>query len=215
MSYVIDDRIEAYAREHSTPEDPALAAIDAETRATMESPGMLSGHLVGGLLASLVSASGARRVLEIGTFTGYSALAMAAALPEDGRLLTCEVSDEHATIAQRNFDASSHGGRIELRRGPALETLASEPGPWDLAFIDADKTGYRDYYEAVVPALAPRGLILIDNVLWSGRVIEDPDDGESTRALRELNDHIRDDRRVVATILTVRDGLTLIRRAPA
>jgi caffeoyl-CoA O-methyltransferase len=174
---------------------------------------MLTGRVEGRLLETLVWATRPRLVLELGTYSGYSALAMAAALPEGGRIVTCEVSDEHADFAQRRFDASPYAARIELRRGPALDTIAALDGPFDLVFVDADKGGYVDYYEAVVPKLAPRGLIVADNTLWSGRVADPGEDDESTRALRAFNDRVRDDPRTVSTMLTVRDGITLIRLA--
>jgi caffeoyl-CoA O-methyltransferase len=155
-----------------------------------------------------------RLVLELGTYSGYSALAMAAALPPGGRIVTCEIAPEHAHFAQRHIDESPYADRIEIRLGPALETIASLDGPLDLVFIDADKPSYGDYYEAVLAKLAPRGLIVVDNTLWSGRVVELDDDAEeSTRALAAFNDRVAADERVVSVMLTVRDGVTLIRRA--
>ena len=213
MTAVPDD-LQAYTESHTTPTPPHLQALAAETRETQEQAGMLTGVVEGRFLEMLVFASGARRVLEIGTFTGYSALSMAAALPEGGTVTTLELDPERAAIAQRAFDASPHGERIEVRVGPALETLDSLEGPFDLVFIDADKTGYRGYYEAVLPKLADRGLIVIDNTLWSGRVLDANDDGsETTAALRDLNDFIAADERVIAVQLTIRDGITLVRRA--
>ena len=139
---------------------------------------------------------------------------MAAALPAGGRLITCELSTEHADFARRHIEASPYAERIELRVGPALETLGTLAGPFDLVFIDADKPGYRGYYEAVLPKLAPHGLIVVDNTLWSGRVLQVGDDAEeSTRALAAFNDFVASDPRVVCVMLTVRDGITLIRRA--
>jgi caffeoyl-CoA O-methyltransferase len=150
-------------------------------------------------------------VLELGTYSGYSALAMAAALPPGGRIVTCELSEEHANFAQRHIDASPYADRIDLRRGPALETVATLDGPFDLVFIDADKQNYVNYYEAVVPKLAERGLIAADNTLWSGNVAEDEDQSDATVALRAFNDRVREDDRVVCVMLSVRDGITLIR----
>ena len=140
---------------------------------------------------------------------------MARALPDDGRIVTLEVSEEHAEFARRHIDASPLGERIELRLGPALATIDAEPGPFDLVFIDADKGNYRNYYEAVLPKLGDRGLIAVDNVLWSGRVVQDAaaEDDESTRALRDFNEHVAGDDRVHAVMLTIRDGISLIRRA--
>ena len=176
---------------------------------------MLSGAVEGRLLETLVFVSGARRILEIGTYTGYSALAMAAALPADGDLITCELDPERAEFARRHFASTPAGARIDVREGPALDTIAQLEGPFDLVFIDADKPSYADYYEATLPLLAERGLIVVDNTLWSGRVLapgDGPDD-ESTRALAAFNDMVVADSRVVVVQLTVRDGVTLIRRA--
>jgi caffeoyl-CoA O-methyltransferase len=159
--------------------------------------------------------SGAKRVLEFGTYSGYSALSMAAALPSDGKVVTFEVSAEHARFARRHFGASPHGEKIELRLGPALESVAElRDQQFDLVFIDADKPGYLGYYEAALQLLSPRGLIVVDNTLWSGRVLDERDDdpSESTLALRRFNDTVAADERVVCTMLTVRDGVTLIRR---
>ena len=166
-----------------------MNALAEETRATLPSPQMMSGHLEGRLLEMLVHATGAKRVLELGTYSGYSALAMASAMEADGRIITCEYEDAHADFAQRHIDASPYADRIEIRRGPALETIATLEGPFELIFIDADKVNYERYFEAALPLLAPRGLIVIDNTLWSGNVLPEYDDGEpNTRALRELNE---------------------------
>jgi caffeoyl-CoA O-methyltransferase len=215
MADLVPEDVERYVDEHTTPEPEHLTALAAETRERMSAPQMLSGHVEGRLLETLVFTTGARRVLEFGTYSGYSALSMAAALPADGKIVTLEVSAEHAEFARRHFGESPHGEKIELRLGPALESL-SELGDqqFDLVFIDADKGGYLDYYEAALQLLAPRGLIVVDNTLWSGRVLPDRDDdpSESTLALRHFNDTVAADERVVCTMLTVRDGVTLIRR---
>lgn len=176
----------------------------------MSSPQMLTGPVEGRLLELLVFASGARRILELGTFTGYSALAMAAALPEDGWIDTCDVEPAHTDVARRYWERSPHGAKIRLHLGPALETIARLEGDFDLVFVDADKPNYDNYYEAVLPRLSERGLIVIDNTLWSGRVLE-PED-EATRAIAALNDKLAADERVVVVQLTVRDGVTLVRR---
>jgi caffeoyl-CoA O-methyltransferase len=210
MSFLVDETLEAYAQAHSTAPDPLLAELAEETRATMSAPQMLTGPIEGRFLELLVAASGARRVLEIGTFTGYSALSMAAALPADGRIDTCDIEPKHAEVAQRYFDRSPHGGRITLHLGPALESIAKLEGEFDFVFIDADKANYDNYFEAVLPRLAERGLIAIDNTLWSGRVL-DPQD-EDSRRIAALNDKLAADERVVCVQLTVRDGVTLVRR---
>ncbi|MDQ3978544.1 MAG: class I SAM-dependent methyltransferase [Actinomycetota bacterium] len=207
------DMIDRYATEHSTPEAPWLAALAEETRATSESHGMMVGPLEGRFLEFLVWLAGARSVLEIGMFTGYSALSMAAALPADGRLVTCEIDPERAAIARRHFDGSPFADRIEIRVGPALDTLATLDGPFDLVFIDADKSNYSNYYDAVLPKLADRGIIAADNVLWSGRVLDAEDTSDDTEAIRAFNAKVRDDPRVVNVMVTIRDGVSLIRRA--
>jgi caffeoyl-CoA O-methyltransferase len=211
---IVDPAVEQYAAEHTSAPDAALAALASETQATLRSPQMLTGRVEGRLLEMLVFAARPKLVLELGTYSGYSALSMAAALEPGARLITCELDPEHAEFARRHIEASPHAERIELRVGPALETLATLDGPFDLVFIDADKTGYRDYYEAALPKLGPHGLIVVDNTLWSGRVLhaDDADASEDTRALAAFNDYVVADPRVVCVMLTVRDGVTLIRR---
>jgi caffeoyl-CoA O-methyltransferase len=205
--------LDSYIEAHTTPDEPLLAELAARTHAELESPQMLSGTVEGRLLETLIFLTGARRVLEFGTFSGYSALSMAAALPEDGQLFTLELDPDRAAFARSYMDRSPHGSKIETLVGPALESVARLEGPFDLAFIDADKEGYVDYYEAALERLAPRGLIVADNTLWSGRVVDPDDTSEATVAIRRFNDHVRDDTRVRSVILSVRDGVTLIRRA--
>ena len=215
MAGLVPDDIDRYAAEHTTAEPEHLAAVAAETRERMSSPQMLSGHVEGRLLETLVFTTGARRVLEFGTYSGYSALAMAAALPDDGRPVTLELDPERAEVARRNFSRHPSGARIEVRVGPALESVrALGDERFDLVFIDADKAGYLDYYEAALERLSERGLIVVDNTLWSGDVVpeREPDPNDTTRALRDFNDFVASDPRVVCVILSVRDGVTLIRR---
>ena len=213
MPQIVDHDVERYAADHTTPEPPELRAVAQETHEKFGPwAGMLTGHLEGAFLRSLVAMTRARRVLEIGTFTGYSAMAMASAMPSDGRLTTLDISEEHVEVARRHIEASPWRDRIEIRVGPALESLAALDGPFDLVFIDADKTNYRNYYEAVLPKLADTGFIAIDNVLWSGRVLDASDTSDDTRAIVELNDFIVDDARVECLMLTIRDGVTLVRR---
>jgi len=202
--------LDDYVAAHSTPVGSLLDELEAATQASLTSPGMLAGPVVAGLLRFLVALLPARLVLEIGTYSGYSSLAMASALPEDGRLITCELSEERADFARSWFERSAHGARIEQRVGSALDTIATLDGPFDLVFIDADKAGYRGYYDAVVPKLSARGLIAADNTLRSGDVL-DPDD-DVARAIAAFNEHVQADSRTENVILTVRDGLTLIRR---
>jgi predicted O-methyltransferase YrrM len=214
MADIVDPRIEEYAVAHSTPEPAMFADLAAETRRSTSAPSMMVGALEGRFLSFLVTMLRPQLVLEIGTFTGYSALSMAGSLPPGGRIVTCDISEDHVAIARRHIDASPHRDQIEIRVGPAIDTLKGLDGPFDLAFIDADKTGYVDYYEAIVPKLSPGGVIAVDNVLWSGRVLDDaPADevDETTRALREFNDHVMADQRVECVMLPVRDGVTLVR----
>ena len=210
MSFLVDEAIEAYAEAHTTPQDPLLAELAAETRETMSAPQMLTGPIEGRFLELLVAGTGARRVLEIGTFTGYASLSMAAALPRDGRIDTLDIEPKHAEVAQRYFDRSPHGHLITLHLGPALDTIAKLDGEFDLDFVDADKANYDNYYEAVLPRLSERGLIAIDNTLWSGKVLDPPDD--DSRAIAALNVKLAADERVHVVQLTIRDGVTLVRR---
>jgi caffeoyl-CoA O-methyltransferase len=213
MLSLAGEDVERYVEAHTTPHSPAMEQLADEARATLPSPAMLSGLVEGRLLEMLVHSSGAREVLEIGTYAGYSALSMAAALPPGGRVVTCEIAAAHAEFAARHFAASPYGDRIDLRLGPALDTIAELPGPFDLVFIDADKPSYAAYYEAALAKLAPQGLIVVDNTLWSGRVLEaSAGADDSTRALAAFNDIVAADERVVCVMLTVRDGITLIRR---
>ena len=206
----IDKDVERYAFEHTLPESELLQRLSAETLATMAAPQMLTGRLEGRLLKLLAQLSGARRVLEIGTFTGYSALSMAEGLPEDGQVITCEIERRHADMARKYFQASPHGSKVEIRMGPALETLKTLTGPFDLAFIDADKENYPAYYEAVLELIRPGGIILVDNTLWSGLVLK-PYDRESV-AIDTLNKRLIKDERVENVMLTVRDGMQLVRK---
>ncbi len=212
MSPAVDPDLDRYATEHSTPEPELLRDVAAATRETLDAPQMMVGPLEGRFLEMLVHLSQPRRVLEIGTFSGYSALAMAAALPPGGRIVTCEVDPRAAELARTHIRASPWADRIELREGPALTTLARLDGPFDLVFIDADKVEYRDYYEAALPLLSERGVMAVDNVLWGRRVLSPDEHGEDTRAIAAFNDHVAADTRVVAVMLTIRDGVTLIRR---
>ena len=212
---LVSDAVEAYTAVHTTAPAEQLRALAEETRASLESPQMLTGEVEGRLLEFLVFLAQPRLVLEIGTYSGYSALSMAQVLPAGGRIVTCELDPERVQFAERHIADAGFGERIEVRQGPALETISALDGPFDLVFVDADKAGYLDYYESVLPKLSERGLIVADNVLWSGRVAvpASDDDSESTRALRVFNDHVAADERVVSVMLPVRDGVTLIRRA--
>jgi caffeoyl-CoA O-methyltransferase len=205
--------LEQYAAAHTTAPDGVLSALAEATRAELPRSHMLTGAIEGRLLEMLVFALRPQLVLEVGTYSGYSALAMASVLTEGGRIVTCELSDEFADFAQRHFDASPYADVIEIRRGSALETIADLPGPFDLVFIDADKPSYGRYYEAIVPKLSERGLMVVDNTLWQGNVVDDHDADDNTRVIREFNDGVLGDPRVVSVMLTMRDGITLIRPA--
>jgi predicted O-methyltransferase YrrM len=212
---IADSRVEQYAAEHTTPEPPWFATLAEETRHATTAPTMMVGTLEGRLLTALVAMLRPRSVLEIGTFTGYSALSMAEALPADGRIVTCDISEQHLAIARRHIAASPYAGVIEIRSGPALETIATLPGPFDLVFVDADKTSYSAYFEATLAKLAPDGVILVDNVLWSGRVLDPTITDPDTAAIRAFNDQVLADDRVEVVMLTVRDGVSLIRHRRA
>lgn len=212
MPDLVAAEIEKYAHDHSTPESDLLCRLREETHREMDCPEMLVGRSAGDFLRMLVRLCSARRVLEIGMFTGYSALMMAEGLPEDGRLLTCEVDPEAEAIARRYFAKSPHGHKIDIRMGPALQTVAAVRGPFDIVFIDADKENYSHYYEAALALLRPGGLIVADNVLWSGRVLDPAD--KNSDAIAAFNDRVQADQRVENSCLTVRDGMMLIWKRP-
>jgi caffeoyl-CoA O-methyltransferase len=159
----------------------------------------------------MVQVVGAKRILEIGMFMGYSALCFAEALPKDGTILTCEIDDESAALARAYFARSPHGRKIEVRMGPALDTMRSLTGPFDLIFIDADKTNYVNYYRRALDLISANGVILVDNVLWDGEVLLQPPPDERTAAIQELNRIVAADSRVTAVLLTIRDGVLMIR----
>lgn len=214
MESLLINGIEAYARDHSLAPSALANELEAYTNAHCQDPQMLIGPLEAAVLKLLLRVSGARGVLEIGMFTGYSALSMAEALPADGRIVSCDINPETTRVAREFFARSPHGAKIEPRLGPALATLAELRGePFDFAFIDADKENYIAYYEAILPLLRAGGIIVADNVLWSGRVLAPQK--ESDRALVAFNRHVHADTRVEAAMLTVRDGLFLIRKKSA
>ncbi len=206
---IVPEPIERYAEEHTTPPDPLLAELEAETRATLSLPEMLAGPVQGRFLEFLVHCLSAKRVLEIGTYSGYSALSMAGGLAADGRIDTCEIDEQRAEVARRYIARSPYADRVTVHLGPAIETIARLEGEFDFVFIDADKTGYIDYYEAVLPRLSEHGLIAVDNTLSGGRAV----DG-SRPEIVAFNEHVTSDDRVTSVLLTVRDGVTLIRRRP-
>jgi len=205
------DEVVDYVRRVGVREHPALARLREET-AGMPMAQMQIAPEQGAFMAMLVQLIGARRILEIGTFTGYSSTAMALALPADGRILCCDVSREWTDVAQRAWTEAGVRDRVELRLAPATQTLAElDNDSFDLAFIDADKTGYDAYYEGCLRVVRPGGLILIDNTLQDGRVADASADDENVRAIRALNDKIADDERVDSVLLPLADGLTMAR----
>jgi caffeoyl-CoA O-methyltransferase len=208
---MLDAALEDYLDHIATPLEPLLQENYEATYASLSSPGMIAGPVLGRLLRFLVAMLAPTRVLEIGTFSGYSALAMAGGLPPEGRIVTCELSSERADFARSYIDRSPWADRIEVRVGPALETVAALDGPFDFVFIDADKTGYPAYYDAVVPKLSARGVIAIDNTLRGGDVADPVSEGD--RAMAAFNAHVHADARTENLTLSVRDGVTLIRLA--
>ncbi len=212
----ISEELAAYVRQVGTREPDVLARLREET-ASLPQSGMQISTEQGAFLALLVELIGARRCLEVGTFTGYSSTAVALVLPEDGRIVCCDVSEEWTAIARKYWSEAGVVDKVELRLGPATDTLdellaSGAEGTFDLAFIDADKVGYNGYYERALRLVRPGGLIALDNTLWSGRVIDDDVTDEDTRAIRALNAKLADDARVTLCLLPVSDGVTLARR---
>ena len=211
MKELVPAEIERYAQAHSMPESDLCRELRAETTRRMEFSQMIVGPLEGAFLKVMTQVVGAKRILEIGMFTGYSALCFAEALPRDGTILTCEIDDESAALARAYFARSPHGRKIEIRMGPALDTMRPLTGPFDLIFIDADKTNYVNYYRRALDLISPNGVILVDNVLWDGEVLLQPPPDERTAAIQELNRVVAADSRVRAVLLTIRDGVLMIR----
>jgi caffeoyl-CoA O-methyltransferase len=208
MGRYVPDEIEEYAERYTTARWDGFDRLGAETEATREDHVMMVGAVEGAFLSFLVFMTRAKRVLEVGTFTGWSSIAMARALPPGGSLVTCDVNEETTAIARRYAEEAGVADRIDFRVGPGIETLAALDGLFDLVFIDADKEGYVDYYEAILPMLSPDGLIGADNTLFGSG---GPND-EITDAMSRFNEHVQQDDRVETVLLPIRDGLTLIRR---
>ena len=212
----ISDELAAYVIEVGTREPEVLARLREET-AAIPQHGMQIAPEEGGLLAILVELIGARRCIEIGTFTGYSSTAVALALPEDGQLVCCDVSEEWTSLARRYWVEAGVAGKIDLRIAPAAETLdrllaEGQDATYDFAFVDADKTGYDGYYERLLRLVRPGGLIALDNTLWGGAVLDQDADDEDTRAIQALNAKLAADERITLCLLPVADGVTLARR---
>jgi predicted O-methyltransferase YrrM len=218
QSIGLDDRLYGYLLDASLREPPALARLREETAAHPRA-GMQIAPEQGQFMQLLLKLVDARRVIEAGVFTGYSSLAMALALPDDGRILACDISEEYTAIARRHWAAAGVAAKIELVLGPARDTLdarlaAGEAGSYDFAFIDADKGGYLDYYERLLALLRPGGLIAVDNTLWDGAVADPADRSPDTVALREFNARLHADERVDLSLVPIGDGLTLARKRP-
>ena len=208
----IHELVQAYAERFTSPEDDLLKQINKETYATHAQPHMLSGHLQGKFLELISMLVKPRRILEIGTFTGYSAICLAKGLLNGGELHTIELKKEDAEVSTANFHKAKATDKIILHLGNALEIIPALPGPFDLVFIDADKVNYTAYYELVLPKVNKGGLILADNVLFHGEVLEDPVTGRNAIAIHEFNQHVQKDDRVDQVLMTIRDGLMLIRK---
>jgi caffeoyl-CoA O-methyltransferase len=213
-SKFIDPAIADYALDHSSgPDDVQLELQRVTAERTGQAAGMQIGDDQAVLLEILARATGARRAVEVGTFTGYSSLALARGMGPEGRLLCLDVSEEWTAIARAHWEKAGVADRIELRIGPALDTLRELPPVlFDLAFVDADKTNYSAYYEELLPRIRPGGLLLVDNTLWGGAVLDDKDDSDDTAAIRALNDRIAADPRVRVVLLPIGDGLTVAQR---
>ncbi len=213
-SFHVSPEVHAYLVQHGTPPDEVQRALIEETQKLGGISMMQIAPEQGAFMTLLARAIGARYALEVGTFTGYSALCIARALPDDGRLICCDVSEEWTAIARRYWEKAGLSEKIDLRIAPGLDTLRALPQQpqLDLAFIDADKPGYIAYYEEILERLRPGGLILVDNVLWLGRVADPDASDEQTLAIRGFNDHVARDSRVECVMLPVSDGLTLLRK---
>lgn len=209
-----DTAIEEYASRNTRAVDQVFLDLKEETYEKMSNPGMQVGQVEGTFLRLLVAMTGAKRVLEFGTFTGYSAMMMASALPAEGVLFTLDRDPEAVEIAKRYFARVPYGRKIRVIMGDARETVHDIEGPIDFAFIDADKEAYEQYYEATLKLLRPGGMIALDNMLWYGKVLDPPHDDKDANAIVAMNEKINNDERVENVLLTVRDGIMLVRKLP-
>ena len=207
----IDEGIEEYARLHTEPENDLLKELVRETHAMVLQPRMLSGHFQGRFLSFIAKVYQPSLILEIGTYTGYSALCLAEGLKQGGRLITIDVNEELETFTRSFFDRSSYKKQIDYRIADAAVEIPAIEGPIDLVFIDADKRNYALYFDLVIDKMRSGGLILVDNVLWSGKIIEEAAKDKSTQALRDFNTKVANDARVEPLLLPIRDGLFLLR----
>jgi len=209
---IVHPGAEQYAEHYTSPEDDVLKTINEQTGSNHPKAHMLSGHVQGKFLEFISTLLQPENILEIGTFTGYSAICLAKGLREGGALHTIEIRPEDANTSAANFALAQKDNLIHLHVGNALEIIPTIDLKWDLVFIDADKTAYIDYYELVIPRLSQRGLIIADNVLFHGQVLEEPIPGKNARAVEAFNKHVAADNRVEQVMLTVRDGLLLIKK---
>lgn len=210
MSGIVPEAIEAYIEQHTSERTPVFHDLARETRERMQMHTMQVGKVEGGFLKMLAQITRARRVLEVGTFTGYSALCFAEGLPSDGKVITCDIDPNATEMARRYWSQSPHGTKIDLKLGPALDTIRSLDGPFDIVFLDADKENYINYWEACLPKVPQGGLLAADNVLWSGRVLNPRD--KLDFAIDHFNKHVVRDSRVECVMLSIRDGITLARK---
>jgi caffeoyl-CoA O-methyltransferase len=210
----LEPAIEAYANAHSAGPDEVQRALIAETARLGPRARMQISPLQGSFMELFVRAMGARRAVEVGTFTGYSALCVARGLADDGHLLCCDVSEEWTSIGRRYWEKGGVAAKIELRIGPAIDTLRSLPDSeqFDVGFIDADKPSYGAYFDEIVPRLRRGGVLMVDNTLWSGRVADPSDHDPDTAAMRAFNDKVAADGRVTTVLLPISDGLTLLQK---
>ncbi|MBR5843520.1 MAG: O-methyltransferase [Bacteroidaceae bacterium] len=209
------DALEKYICQHIDAAEPALAQLDRDTHVYHLRPRMVSGHLQGRILKMICRMVQPRRVLELGTFTGYSALCFAEGMPEDGEVHTLEIDDEVEDFAREHFDRSPYGHKIKMIIGDALESIATLTDTYDLVFIDANKRDYMRYYEDVLPLVRPGGFILADNTLWDGKVVTEPSSNDAqTVGIMAFNDFVATDSRVEKVILPLRDGLTILWKKP-
>ncbi len=207
----IDEGIEEYARQHTEPENDLLKALVRETHAMVLQPRMLSGHLQGRFLSFIAKVYKPSLILEIGTYTGYSALCLAEGLNPTGRLITIDINEELESFTRSFFNRSAYRDQIDYRIADAALEIPTIDGPIDLVFIDADKRNYALYFDLVISKMRSGGLILVDNVLWSGKIIEETARDKSTEALRDFNTKVANDPRVEPLLLPIRDGLFLLR----
>lgn len=209
MAYIVNEKIEDYCLKHSSTASPLCNEIEAYTKQNVALPQMLIGPLEASFLKFIIQSTRAKRILEIGCFTGYSALSMAEAIPADGEIITLDINEANANIAKSFWAKSEAGKKIKLILGEALKSIKNLNGPFDLVFIDADKRNYLNYFHATLPLLSPRGIILADNCLWSGRVITD-DNEKDTLAIKEFNDYIAARADLVKSLIPLRDGILAI-----